>query len=162
MSFEIERKFLVLNDDWRPLVARADRLEDGLVDWAGQGRVRVRVTGSGAKITLKGPRRGITRPEFEYDVPVDEAREMLRVLCDGHIVVKTRHYVPQDDVVWEVDVYHGALTGVVMAEVELTSEDQIVRKPSWIGAEITLDPAWRKSALVERAMAGRLEHVPAA
>ncbi|MEO3471261.1 CYTH domain-containing protein [Roseomonas sp. CAU 1739] len=164
MKHEIERKFLVMNDDWRAGVTRMVRLRDGLVATFGAGKVRVRVALGAAGparawVGLKGPRQGITRTEYEYEVPVAEAESMLAEFCPGRIVEKTRHLVPHAGLVWEVDVYDGFLAGVTYAEVELDHPGQTVVLPPWIGREVTGQPQHSKRALVaaaQQAAFGRL------
>jgi adenylate cyclase len=153
MKFEIERKYLVIDDGWKAAVTRTMHLRDGLVATFGHGKVRVRIaTVAGqpprAWVTLKGPRGGISRREFEYEIPVAEAETMLTEFCDGHIVEKMRHLVPHDGRVWEVDVYAGFLSGFVHAEVELDDPAQAVRTPPWVGPEVTGEPRHSKRALI--------------
>ena len=148
MGCEIERKFLVASEDWRSAVIGSHRLRDGLLARFGEGKVRVRVSDDTAWITVKGPRDGLRRSEFEYEIPRDEAEEMLRTLCSGPIITKTRYYVADGTFVWMVDVHEGPLEGVVFAEIELEDEAQPLALPAWIGREVTGDPRFRKRALV--------------
>jgi CYTH domain-containing protein len=108
-----------------------------------------------AWVTLKGPRGGISRREFEYDIPVPEAETMLAEFCDGHIVEKIRHLVPHHGQVWEVDVYAGILTGIVHAEVELDDPAQVVAPPPWIGPEVTGQPQHSKRVLIAACVAAK-------
>ncbi len=110
----------------------------------------MRLSQDAAWITLKGPRVGLRRAEFEYEIPRDEAEEMLRTLCTGPIVEKTRYYVAAGSLIWMVDVHEGDLTGIVFAEVELECETQPLPLPTWIGREVTGDPRYRKKVLFER------------
>jgi CYTH domain-containing protein len=153
LKYEIERKFLVIDDAWKAGVVETLHLRDGLVASFGAGKVRVRIaTASGAEprawVTLKGPRSGIARREFEYEVPIAEAETMLAEFCDGHVVEKHRHLVPDAGHVWQVDVYLGFLTGVVHAEVELGDAAQPVTPPAWIGPEVTGQPQHSKRAMI--------------
>ncbi|CAH0311979.1 CYTH domain-containing protein [Roseomonas sp. CECT 9278] len=153
MKHEIERKFLVIDDGWRAAVTETVHLRDGLVATFGGGKVRVRIaTAQGAPprawVTLKGPRSGISRREFEYAIPLAEAEAMLAEFCDGHVVEKHRHLVPHAGQVWEVDVYGGPLTGVVHAEIELDSATAAVIPPPWLGPEVTGQPQHSKRALI--------------
>jgi adenylate cyclase len=152
MALEIERKFLLATDDWKREVTKCERLRDGLVARFGEGKVRVRLTESNAWLTIKGPREGISRPEFEYEIPRADAEQMLRTLCQGDPVLeKVRHTVPFGGLDWTIDVYMGPLTGVVLAEVELEHPDQHPQLPPWVGEEVTNDPRFEKSTLARRA-----------
>jgi adenylate cyclase len=116
MGFEIERKFLLVSDEWRGAVTSSQRLRDGLLARFGEGKVRVRIADDKAWLTVKGPRTGLRRAEFEYEILYSDAEEMLRTLCDGPLVEKTRYLVPHDGLIWQVDVHEGALDGLVYAE----------------------------------------------
>ena len=151
MAAEIERRFLLANDDWRSEVTHVEHFRDGLIARFGGGKLRVRKALDRAWITIKGQRVGISRSEFEYEIPMADAEEMLLTLCEGPVVEKARHFVPYGGLMWSIDVHEGLLAGVVFAEVELTTEDQAVKTPPWIGQEITHDPAYKKQALFKRA-----------
>ncbi|SDB21405.1 CYTH domain-containing protein [Belnapia rosea] len=112
MAYEIERKFLVANDGWRAAASGSSRLRDGLIARFGSGKVRVRLDGDRGLLTVKGPRVGLRRAEYEYEIPAVEAEEMLRTLADGPIVEKTRFRVPHGSLTWEVDVHEGILAGL--------------------------------------------------
>jgi CYTH domain-containing protein len=150
MGSEIERKFLLINEDWRNTVTHSEQFQDGLIARFGGGKLRVRLAPERAWITIKGARNGISRSEFEYEIPIDDAQEMLSTLCDGPIVEKTRYCAPYGGLTWSVDVHSGALEGVIFAEVELSAENQSIDLPPWIGREITHDPAFKKEALIRR------------
>lgn len=145
MNFEIERKFLVANDRWRDFVSHSEKLRDGLIARFGEGKVRVRIAGGKALITVKGPRTGLRRAEFEYEIPTSDAEEMLRTFCDGPLLEKTRYFVRHDSLTWHIDVHEGALDGFVIAEVELEHEDQPFTRPEWVGREVTGDPRYKKA-----------------
>lgn len=158
MKYEIERKYLVIDDAWTSGVVETLHLRDGLVASFGAGKVRVRIaTAPGAEprgwVTLKGPRSGISRREFEYEIPVAEAEAMQTEFCDGHVVEKLRHLVPYAGQVWQVDVYLGFLAGVVHAEVELRDAAQIVTLPPWIGPDVTGQPQHSKRAMIAAGVA---------
>lgn len=146
MAIEIERRFLVRNDAWRAAVTATHRLVQGYLAREDGVAVRLRVSGDAACLTIKGP-GGMSRPEFEYPVPVADAEEMLALLCAGRSLAKTRHIVPHDGLSWEVDVFEGVLAGLVIAEVELPTPDRSVSPPSWIGQEITGDHRYANAAL---------------
>jgi adenylate cyclase len=152
---EIERKFLVTNDDWRQSVVRSVSIRDGLMA-ANQGRkVRVRISGDIATVAIKGPRTGIVRPEFEYEVPIDDAERMLSTICGDDTLEKKRFFVEDAGATWHVDVYDGILNGVVIAEIELKQETQAPTLPSWVGKEVTGDPFYKKINMRARALNGR-------
>jgi CYTH domain-containing protein len=154
MPVEIERKFLVKNDTWRDQVTHSERLRDGLVARDDDLKVRVRCYGNRTTLCVKSARKGITREEFEYEIPADHAAAIF-AHCVGRILEKTRHYVPGLTGTWEVDVYHGALEGIVTAEIELPSEATVVSLPDWVGAEITGDPSYSKTNMLAERTPGR-------
>jgi CYTH domain-containing protein len=147
MPVEIERKFLVKNDAWRCQVTHSERLRDGLIARDDDLKVRVRCYGNRTTLCVKSGRQGIVREEFEYDIPPDHAAAIF-AHCAGRILEKTRHYVPGESGVWEVDVYHDILEGVVIAEIELARENVVVHLPDWVGEEITGDPRYSKSNML--------------
>lgn len=135
MATEIERKFLVVSDDWNADVTSRHSLRDGIAPF-GKGKVRIRTDGNRAWVTFKGPRAGITRREFEYEIPQHEAEEMLDTLCPATLVLKVRHLVPVNGMVWAVDVHEQPFSGLTTAEVELCNEGQVIELPSWVGREV--------------------------
>lgn len=148
MAIEIERKFLVVGEGWRPHVVKQLRIRQGYLKRTGGSSIRVRIVdGVAATLTVKSDGAQPKRREFEYPIPLKDAREMLD-LCEGTLLVKVRHLVPRDGLVWEIDVFSGQNEGLVIAEVELADEAQAVRLPGWIGREITNDPAFSNSRLV--------------
>jgi adenylate cyclase len=119
---------------------------------AHQGRmVRIRISGGIATVAIKGPRTGITRPEFEYEVPISDAERMFSTICGHDILEKERFFVEDSWSTWLVDVYGGVLNGVVIAEIELHQETQALILPNWIGKEVTDDPFYAKINLHARA-----------
>ena len=145
MGMEIERKFIVSNDDWRRLGSPVHYAQGYLVA-DGERTVRVRVAGAKGFLTIKGQTQGFSRKEFEYEVPVDEAREMLK-LCSIPMVEKYRTRILYDDKIWEVDEFEGDNKGLIMAEIELKSEDETFAIPPWIGPEVTGDVRYFNSFL---------------
>lgn len=153
MPVEIERKFLIASEAWRADVTHTEHLTDGLIAAAPDGRkVRVRIAESRATLTVKGMRHGLSRDEFEYPIPLEDARALLANHCAGVVIEKTRHFIPQGAVTWEIDVYHGALAGITVAEIELVSIDQIFDRPAWLGDEVTGREEWRKISLIRARM----------
>ncbi|MBE9159322.1 CYTH domain-containing protein [Nodosilinea sp. LEGE 06152] len=146
MGQEIERKFLVIGDSWRG-VALGEVMRQGYIPTQDARTVRVRQTGDRAYITLKGPAVGLVRPEFEYPIPAEDAQVILETLCSPPLIEKTRYRLPLGEVVWEIDEFWGDNQGLIVAEVELTSPDQVVDLPEWVGAEVTYDPRYQNSNL---------------
>jgi CYTH domain-containing protein len=149
---EIERKFLVANDEWRESAVRSVSICDGLIAACEGRKVRVRISGDVATIAVKGPRTGIVRPEFEYEVSIADADSMLSTVCGGNILEKQRFFVEDNGTTWHVDVYAGILQGVVIAEIELMHETQELILPRWIGAEVTGDAFYKKINMRDRAL----------
>jgi adenylate cyclase len=150
VNVEIERKFLLRNDSWRKAAVASSRQSDGLLSVRNNNKVRVRTDAGIGLITIKGPRSGLTRPEFEYEIPLADAEDMLLTLCDAEKCSKTRFLVPNGPHVWHVDVYDGVLEGVSIAEIELAHEGETFAIPGWIGREVTGDPDYGKWAMIAR------------
>jgi CYTH domain-containing protein len=144
MAIEIERKFLVLGDAWRQ--AAPTRFSQGYLNRDKARTVRVRIAGSAGFLTIKGLSQGATRAEFEYPVPLADAQALL-ALCDGPCIEKDRHLVAHAGHTWEVDEFFGANAGLVVAELELQSEDEAFERPAWLGEEVTHDPRYFNSSL---------------
>jgi CYTH domain-containing protein len=149
---EIERKFLVANDEWRRSAVRSVNIRDGLIAVYMDRKVRVRIAGDIASVAIKGPRIGIIRPEFEYEIPMVDAERMLSILCQDDTLEKQRFFVEDAEATWYVDVYGGLLQGVTIAEIELKQESQELILPRWIGKEVTGDPFYKKINMRERAL----------
>ena len=156
MPVEIERKFLVAKDSWRG-PGPGQRYCQGYLS-KGDVTVRVRPAGSRAFLTIKGSGDGIVRPEFEYEIPVEEAEEMFK-LCRRPLIEKTRYEVFHEGVLWEVDEFEGENAGLVLAEVELEHPSQPVGLPEWVGEEVTADQRYRNSQLVDAPMGEDREQV---
>lgn len=150
MAREIERKFLVDRNLWRP-TDQGILYRQGYIQTLTAGRtVRIRVQGQEGRITVKGPPTGLSRAEFEYPIPLADALEMLDTLCDHPLVEKRRHRIPFGDLVWEVDVFLGENQGLVTAEVELEFEDQRFERPEWLGPEVSQDYRYSNSQLARK------------
>ena len=149
MGIEIERKFLVIDDRWRSEIRRSRAMEQGYLSNEIALAVRVRVVGDQALLTIKGAARGLTRSEFEYEIPIEDARQMLDQFCGDRRIVKVRHEVKVGDHLWEIDVFDGNNRGLVVAEVELEGEQEEVEIPDWVGQEVTGDPRFLNARLVE-------------
>jgi adenylate cyclase len=138
MKLEIERKFLLKNEDWRK-GATGTRYRQGYLCTDPGRTVRVRVGGDTAILAIKGEGDGLSRPEYEYPIPAEEATALLDNLCLHPLVEKNRYRVPFAGMVWEIDEFFGANAGLLLAEVELERVDQKVPLPPWIGLEVTGD-----------------------
>jgi CYTH domain-containing protein len=161
MALEIERKFLVRNDAWRGETVHSERLVDGLLATSKGRKVRVRLYADRATIAIKTRKKGRVRFEFEYEIPVADARHILDAECGRRVLAKTRHLIPFAGYTWEVDEYEAPLGGIVLAEVELTADDQEPPLPGWVGAEVTEDPAFQKTRLfADRAHRFRAKQTP--
>jgi len=148
MAVEIERKFLVRDDSWRNQVTRRQEIRDGLIAFEKNRKVRVRICDQQATLTVKSKTAGLANVEFEYDIPMADAEDMMAHHCLRAGLAKTRYFVPHGDHTWQVDVYKGVLAGVVLAEVELASETADLVLPPWVGREVTGDPAYKKFNMV--------------
>jgi len=147
MAQEIERKLLVVSEAWRALAVRRARMSQGYVASGARSSVRVRITGGDAHLNIKIGGLEAVRQEFEYPIPVADA-EALLAAATGPLIEKTRHFVPYEGFEWEVDEFHGANEGLVVAELELDSEQQAFPRPPWIGAEVTHLPRYYNVNLV--------------
>ena len=150
MPVEIERKFLVRDEEWKAGADAGREMRQGYLAVSAEAVVRIRLTeGEDAKLCVKGAPEGLRRPEFEYAVPEKEARELLR-LCGGRIVEKRRHRVAFGGRTWEVDVFGGRHAGLTLAEIELESEDEPFARPPWLGEEVSGDPRYLNVRLATR------------
>ncbi|RFB80896.1 CYTH domain-containing protein [Methylovirgula sp. 4M-Z18] len=145
MALEIERKFLVVAEGWRGY--RGVDFRQNYLSTDPWRTVRVRIAGPKAFLTVKGKTEGLTKLEFEYEIPVDDA-EQLMLLCQPAPIEKIRYRVPYEGFIWEVDVFHGINKGLIIAEIELDYETQPFAKPDWIGKEVTFDRRYSNSNLI--------------
>lgn len=148
MATEIERKFLLRNDSWRDGAGAGTRFRQGYLIGAERASVRVRIEGEEANLNIKGATLGVRRQEYEYPIPLADARELLDTLCAQPQIEKTRYHVPYGDHLWEVDVFAGANAGLVVAEVELSAEDETFELPPWAGEEVSHDARYYNVCLV--------------
>lgn len=149
MAHEIERKYLLKDDGWRQ-GAEGTLYRQGYLSTAAERNVRVRTIGERAYLTVKGKGEGITRLEFEYEIPLADGEAMLDRLCHRPLIEKVRYKIEHGGLVWEVDEFRGENAGLVVAEVELESEDQVFAVPPWVGEEVTADPRYLNANLVRR------------
>ena len=147
MAIEIERKFRVRDDRWRAAVTRSLPMVQGYLGGAaGKASIRVRLEGDAGKLNIKASVVGMTRAEYEYDVPAADARQLLDSLCVG-VLEKVRHWVSHAGRTWEVDEFGGANDGLVIAEIELGHERESFERPDWLGDEVTQERRYYNHAL---------------
>jgi adenylate cyclase len=147
MGIEIERKFLVIGDEWRKL-ATPVRMAQGYLGDSNERVVRIRTAGEQGFITVKGLNTGITRLEYEYSIPLEDANEMLERLCLKPLIVKTRWVVGHAGSIWQVDEYHEPRSDLVVAEIELTIVEETFELPPWVGEEVSGNPAYYNHNMV--------------
>lgn len=148
MGIEIERKFLLANTDWESLVSKKIQIRQGYLNSDSERTVRVRITNDDAFLTIKSKSENISRAEFEYKIPFDEASELL-LLCEKPLIEKTRNIVVFENHIWEIDVFEGENKGLTLAEIELKSENEKFSKPNWIGKEVSDDNRYYNSNLIK-------------
>ena len=147
MGMEIERKFLVKNDSWRTQ-GKGTRCVQGYLSRDKERTVRVRTMGGEGFLTVKGITLGPARAEYEYEIPYEDAREMLVELCRKPLIDKIRYHVRYRGAVWEVDEFTGENRDLILAEIELQSVNQIPKRPPWVGQEVTGNPRYFNTNLV--------------
>ncbi|WP_440995405.1 CYTH domain-containing protein [Arhodomonas sp. SL1] len=149
MATEIERKFLVTGDGWRAQADAGVRIRQGYLASGERASVRIRRAGTQAWINIKGATLGVERQEYDYEIPLGEAEEMLEQLCRTPLIDKTRYHVPVGGHVWDVDVFEGENAGLVVAEIELDAADEPFERPDWAGEEVSDRPRYYNVALVD-------------
>lgn len=148
MGIEIERKFLVTGDEWRSMATGVFYCQ-GYLCLEKERTVRVRIAGEQAFLTIKGRSSGISRMEYEYPIPLEDARVLLDQLCVQPVIEKKRYRVHYQGFIWEVDEFFGENEGLRVAEIELAAEDQEFAKPSWVGEEVSSDRRYANAGLVK-------------
>ncbi len=150
MAIETERKFLIRNDSWKKAVMRSVLMRQGyLCRNSDHTTVRIRIAGEKGFLTIKSPKDHLSRLEFEYEIPVEEAAQMLDTLCPEPLIEKRRSYVQTESGVWEIDEFSGENAGLVLAEIELPSAETKIVLPGWIGEEVSSDPRYYNSNLIK-------------
>lgn len=149
MAREIERKFLVRSDEYKKAAA-SHLIRQGYICRDPERVVRVRIYGEESFVTIKGKPDGLARPEYEYSIPVTDATELLDRLCVKPLIEKVRHELFFAGMIWEIDEFLGDNEGLVVAEIELDDEKTAFENPDWVGEEVTNDPRYLNSNLVER------------
>jgi len=154
MAIEIERKFLLKNDDWKSLVTKTHVIKQGYLqsglEASQKSSVRIRISNQQANINIKSVDLIMVRQEFEYAIPLDDAQQMLATLCGDVVVEKTRYHVPFGNHLWEVDVFEGENAGLQMAEIELSDVDETFEKPDWIGQDVSEDERYYNIYLLKK------------
>lgn len=153
MNIEIERKFLLRNNEWRDEVISVERLRDGLIGEFDTGKIRVRLGESGASLAIKSPASGLARREFEYHIPRADAEFLLATIGGDLIVEKLRYRVFHLGFEWSVDIYEKQLAGIALAEIELDRADRQFPLPPWVGREVTDDARFHKRNMMKLALA---------
>jgi adenylate cyclase len=153
VATEIERKFLIANASWRAhadtgVIMRQGYLNGVGTDFQAKSSVRVRIEGAQANINIKGATLGIRRQEYEYPIPLADANEMLDTLADEPLIEKIRYRIPQGIHIWEIDVFSGDNEGLVVAEIELSNEDEHFERPAWLGKEVSSESRYYNVCLV--------------
>lgn len=154
MAKEIERKFLVRDDSFKIGAISEKHIIQGYLSTEVRATIRVRIVDGSAVLTVKGKNDGVVRDEWEYPIPVDDAREMLQRLSTGTLIDKVRYIVEYEGKRWEVDSFRSPLPGLVVAEIELSSPEEEFAIPPFIGEEVTGDPAYYNSTIARMGMNG--------
>ncbi|MBC8343034.1 MAG: CYTH domain-containing protein [Bacteroidetes bacterium] len=146
MGIEIERKYLLKNDSWKK-DSKGTYIHQGYLNRSEDRTVRIRIAGSNAYVTIKGKSQGISRSEFEYEIPVKDAQTMLDTLCEQTCIEKHRYQQTYGQHVWQIDEFHGDNQGLFLAEIELSMENEKFEIPPWIGKEVSGNPRYFNSNL---------------
>jgi adenylate cyclase len=156
VPIEIERKFLLKNNNWLEQVSHSTKIRQAYFahgaspDQPAKASLRVRIDGEKANINIKSATLNMKRMEYEYPVPVAEATEMLDQLCEQPQIDKTRYRIKSGQHTWEIDEFYGDNQGLIVAEIELTSEDEHFEKPDWLGEEVTDDVRYYNVNLIKQ------------
>lgn len=149
MAVEIERKFTLKNDNWRKDVQRSQRYVQGYLAGNDRSSIRVRIAGDKANLNIKSATLGIFRQEYEYDIPLSDAEEMIETLCEKPVIDKIRHFVSFAGKTWEIDEFSGENQGLIVAEVELYSENEQITLPEWVDEDVSHDTRYYNVCLVK-------------
>ncbi len=147
MGLEIERKFLIKDDSWEKGAKKGISIKQGYLNSTAERTVRIRIYGDDAFLTVKGRNKNLTRKEFEYQIPLKEAFDLLDI-CEKPLIEKTRFLLSKNNSTWEIDVFEGKNKGLIVAEIELTTEEESFDSPSWLGREVSLDSKYYNSSLI--------------
>lgn len=150
MGREIERKFLLVNDQWREQATGEIQYVQGYFTTSPSCSIRLRISGSEAHLNIKSATLGIARSEYDYPIPISDAQDMLDNLCEKPLIEKTRYHVHHGNHLWEIDVFSGDNAGLIVAEIELQSPDEPFDRPPWIGREVSDDPRYYNVCLIKQ------------
>jgi len=139
MAIEIEHKFLLATADWRKQIQKSVKYKQGYLSSQPTSSIRVRIADTHAWLNIKSASMGTERSEFEYEIPLPDAEQIIATLCAKPLIEKTRYFVPNDHNLWEIDEFEGDNQGLIVAEIELNEVGQPFTKPTWLGAEVTHD-----------------------
>ncbi|MCH8013090.1 MAG: CYTH domain-containing protein [Candidatus Marinimicrobia bacterium] len=148
MGKEIERKFLVKESNWQKS-SKGLLIQQGYIVIRKEKVVRIRIMNDKGYLTIKGTTTGATRNEYEYEIPLEDASQMLNNLCEKPILEKHRYKINHDGMTWEIDIFHRENEGLIVAEIELEYEDQEFEKPDWVNMEVTDDLKYFNANLVK-------------
>lgn len=148
MACEIERKFLVKDNSWRSGLTEADSsfIQQAYLSVYPEPTVRVRIRDTHAYLTIKGKNEGISRSEYEYKIPLEDALELIKMAVSS-IIIKRRYEIKYQDKLWELDEFFGDNEGLLVAEIELEKENETFECPDWAGEDVSLDPRYKNSYL---------------
>lgn len=149
MAREIERKFLVMDDSWKKNVSHSVHIIQAYLANTERGSIRIRISGERAQLNIKSMTLGISRTEYDYPIPLDDARHLIRDFCMQPSIEKQRHYLDVGGHTWEIDVFEKENSGLIVAEIELGDPDEAFIKPGWAGIEVSDDPRYYNVSLVE-------------
>ncbi len=149
MPKEIERKYLLIDNSWKKFVVGETALRQGYIAKSNDCLVRIRISDNKAWITVKGRQISFTRSEFEYQIPISDAEELLEEFSSENQIVKTRFFLVYQEIKWIVDVFEGENSGLIIAEIELESEISDFALPPWVGEDVTTDFRYTNSNLAE-------------
>lgn len=151
MATEIERKFLLKSDSWRSQVSKTILIRQGYFSTGvdGAASIRIRIESGTANLNIKSATLGITRQEFQYAIPLEDAQELLQTLCCSPLVEKNRHFIQQGKHLWEIDEFLGENSGLIVAEIELNDPDEQFEVPDWVGQEVSDDSRYYNASLVK-------------
>ncbi len=150
MGIEIERKFLVIDDNWRRSVRKSSRIRQGYLSQSGTASVRVRSDAQRGWINIKSVTPGVQRQEFEYEIPLTDARQLLDTLAGKPLIEKIRHFVEIGSHTFEIDEFEGENAGLIVAEIELNEAGEVFVRPAWLGAEVTEDARYYNINLAQK------------
>jgi adenylate cyclase len=150
MAIEIEHKFLLANEDWRENVSHSVIYKQGYLSSQPTSSIRVRISDKQAWLNIKSATIGTQRAEYEYEIPLSDANEILNTLCLKPVIEKTRYFVKHENHLWEIDEFDGENAGLIVAEIELNALDEIFAKPNWVGEEVTQDVRYYNNNLARQ------------